>query len=351
MVEHKTSSGLTVSELAEHLGAELIGECAELITAVNALDRACECEVSFISSEKYAGNCDESKAGAIIVAKKIEGVSVAQLVVENVDIALIKTLNLFAPKLTAASGIHPTAVIEESAQIAEDAAVGPGTYIGHNAKVGAGSIISAGCCVGENSTIGENSRLGCNAVIHHNCSIGNNCVIQANATIGSTGFGYSLIEGSHQLIPHNGGVIIEDCVDIGANTCVDRAKFGNTIIGAGTKVDNLVQIAHNCVLGKCCLIIAQVAMAGSSTLGNGVVMAGHAGIASHCKVGDGAIITAKSAALKDVAPGQVVSGMPARDIKETMRERAAVKRLPKMAKQLKELAKKVKELETAKDNK
>lgn len=351
MVKDKTPSGLTVSKLAEHLGAELIGESAELITAVNSLDRACGSEVSFISSEKYAGKCDESEASAVIVAKKVEGVSIAQLVVENVDIALIKTLNLLAPKLTVASGIHPTAVIEQSAQIGKNAVIGPGAYISHNAKIGNGSVISAGCCVGENSMIGDNSRLGCNAVIHHNCIIGNNCVIQANSTIGSTGFGYSLIDGAHQLIPHNGGVIIEDCVDIGANCCVDRAKFGNTIIGAGTKVDNLVQIAHNCVLGKCCLIIAQVAMAGSSTLGNGVVMAGHAGIASHCKVGDGGVITAKSATLKDVAPGQVVSGMPARDIKEVMRERVAVKRLPKMAKQLKELTKKVKELETTKDNK
>ncbi len=351
MAKHKRQSGLTVSELAEHLGAELIGEGTESITAVNSLDRACGSEVSFISSDKYSEKCGTSTAGAVIVAKRIEGVSVTQLVVENVDAALIKTLNLLAPKLTAAAGIHPTAVVEQSAQIGKDAAIGPGAYIGHNAKIGAGSMISAGCCVGENSMIGENSRLGCNAVIHHNCSIGNNCVIQANSTIGSTGFGYSLIDGAHQLIPHNGGVIIEDCVDIGANCCVDRAKFGNTVIGAGTKIDNLVQIAHNCVIGKCCLIIAQVAMAGSSTLGNGVVLAGHAGVASHCKVGDGAIVGAKSATLKDVAPGQVVSGMPARDIKEIMREKAAVKRLPKMAKQLKEIAKKVKELETAKDNK
>ena len=347
----KEQSELTVGKIAEQLVAEVFGNGDLLVTGINSLEEACESEMSFVTSDKHAGKCKESKAGSVIVKQKIEGLSKTQLVVENVDAALIKALSIFAPKLTPISGIHPTAVIDEGVVIGEGVAIGAGAYIARNVKIGASSVIAANCSVGENTVIGENTRLDSSVVVYHNCTIGNNCIILANTTIGSTGFGYSFIDGAHQLIPHNGGVIIEDYVEIGANTSVDRAKFGNTIIGARTKIDNLVQISHNCVIGKSCLLAGQVAIAGSSKLGNGVVVAGRAGVSDHINVGDGSIICALTVLFKDIGPGQVVSGDPPCEMNEALRIKASMKRLPKMGKDLKTLAEKVKKLEAAEDNK
>jgi UDP-3-O-[3-hydroxymyristoyl] glucosamine N-acyltransferase len=175
-------------------------------------------------------------------------------------------------------------------------------------------------------------------------------IVLANTTIGSTGFGYSYFDGRHNLIPHNGGVIIEDFVEIGANCCVDRAKFGNTVIGAGTKIDNLVQIAHNVVIGKCCLIVAQVGIAGSCKLGNGVVLGGQVGMADHISISDGTMVAAQSGVVTDLPAGQKMGGTPAREIRETLRIVMAEQRLPDLLKQVKELTHKVAQLEAAKNN-
>ncbi len=341
----------TTAELADHLGAELCGTRSLQITNVNSIEQAFEADVSFITSAGQAEKLIDTKAGAVIVPEKIDGAAFAQLVVKNVQEALIKALNLFAPKLTGLGGVHPAAIIEESARIGENAAIGAGAYISHKAQIGAGSIISGGCMVGENTIVGENCRLDANVVIYHNCKIGNNCIIQANTTIGSTGFGYYFIDGQHKLIPHNGGVVIEDCVEIGANCCVDRAKFGDTIIGAGTKIDNLVQIAHNVVIGKCCVLAGQVGLSGSCRLGDGVVMGGQAGVSDHINIGHGAALGARSGVISDIPAGVQVVGLPATELKDQLRIWAMTKRLPNMAKQLKKVLKKVEKLETAEDDK
>jgi UDP-3-O-[3-hydroxymyristoyl] glucosamine N-acyltransferase len=193
--------------------------------------------------------------------------------------------------------------------------------------------------------------LDSNIVIYHNCRLGNNVIIQANTTIGSIGFGYSFIDGKHKLIPHNGAVVIEDFVEIGANCCVDRAKFGNTIIGAGTKIDNLVQIAHNVVIGKCCIIAGQAGISGSCKLGDGVVMGGQSGVADNIEIGDGTMVGGKSGVISNVAAGQQLLGMPAIDRKESLRVTAFARRLPKLVEQIKQLINRVERLEAAKDNK
>lgn len=341
---------LTVGELAERIGAKLIGEGSAQVTGVNAVGQAGPTEVCFITDQKHAAPLAGVKVAGVILAEQMEQVSAAQLVVENVQAAVIDALNLFTPKLTPISGIHATAVVEETAVIAGDVAVGPRTYIGCNVQVGSGSVIAGGCSIGENSVVGQNCRLDPNVVVYHNCKIGNNCIIQANTTIGASGFGYYHIDGRHKLVPHNGGVIVEDCVEIGANCCVDRAKFGNTIIGAGTKIDNSVQIAHNVVIGKCCLLAAQVGISGSSQIGNGVVMGGQAGVADHIRIGEGAMVGGGSAVIGDVPAGQQVWGMPARELKLYLKSISALKRLPKMTQELKEVSKRVESLETTKDN-
>ena len=351
MAKYEKKTVLTVAELAERIDARLAGEGTAVVEGVNSIEQAGADDVAFVTSGKHVRSVAESKAAAIIVAAKIESAPIPQLIVDSVETALIATLNLFAPRLTPASGVHPTAVVEETAVIGDNVAIGPAAYISHGVRVGAGSIISAGCAIGENTSIGENCRLDGNVVVYYNCRVGKNCIIQANTTIGSVGFGYYPIDGRPKLIPHNGGVVIEDCVEIGANTCIDRAKFGNTVIGAGTKIDNLVHIAHNVVIGKCCLIAGQVGISGSCRLGDGVVLAGQVGIADHIEIGSSAVIGADSGVIGNIAAGQQMLGVPAIDARKELQIWALKKRLPDMARQLKEVISKVEKLEASKDNK
>ena len=346
---------LTVEQLAKRLGAKLIGNANTIsrqITAVSPVKAAGESEVTFVTNDKHKASLSQSHAGAVIVSARIEGLDKPQLIVKNVDAALIEALRIFAPDLKAATeGIDPTAKIADNAKIAKGVSVGANVVIEDGVEIGQNSIIGDGCKIGENSKLGEHSRLDSNVVVYHNCCIGNNVIVQANSTIGSTGFGYSFIDGAHRLIPHNGGVIIEDFVEIGANCCVDRAKFGNTIIGAGTKIDNLVQIAHNVVVGKCCLIVGQAGVAGSCKLGDGVVLGGQVGLADNIEIGDGTMIAARSGVLISVPAGQKLAWTPAIKKEDAMRTIGLVLRLPKMAKQLKQLSKRIEKLETAEDDK
>jgi UDP-3-O-[3-hydroxymyristoyl] glucosamine N-acyltransferase len=349
---------LTVAQLAKRLEAELAGKVDpdkignRQISAVGPLETADESEVTFFSGDKHKAALEGSRAGAVIVSARLDGLDKPQLVVKNVNAALIEALNIFAPKLKAVTaGIDPTAKLARDVKIAEGVFVGAGVVIDDGVEIGENSIIDNGCKIGENSKIGKNCRIDSNVVIYHNCLLGNNVVIQANSTIGSIGFGYSFIDGAHKLIPHNGGVAIEDFVEIGANCCIDRAKFGNTIIGAGTKIDNLVQIAHNVVIGKCCLIAALVGISGSCKLGDGIVLGGQVGLADNIEIGNGVMIGAQSGVHDSIAAGQQFTGSPALEKRESFRIFGLLRRLPKMAKQLKHLIKRVEELEAAEDDK
>jgi len=343
---------MTIGQLAERIGAELAGDGARPITAVQPVEAAGETDVTFVTDGRHKAALGRSRAGAVIVSARLDAASTPQLIVKDVNAALIETLSLFAPKLIPPTeGVDPMAKLGDHVMIADGASIGAGVVIDDGAQIGRNSVIGNGCKIGENSKIGANCRLDSNVVIYHNCRLGNHVIVQANATIGSTGFGYSLIDGVHRLIPHNGGVVIEDFVEIGANSCIDRAKFGNTLIGAGTKIDNLVQIAHNVVIGKCCLIAAQVGISGSCTLGDGVVLAGQVGLADNIQIGDGTMVGAQSGVMKDVPPGEKMLWTPALKRDEAMRIIGLTMRLPKMAEQLKRLSKRIKKLEVAEDDK
>ena len=348
----KPDKVFTTAQVADALGIELVGCGSVKITGVSSMEQAGQTHLSFITSPKYAGKVNDSKAAAVIVREKLEKTDIVQLIAGNdTGKALIAALNLFAPELTPPeSGIHPTAVIEKTSSIAKDSSIGAGVYISHNVQVGEGSIVAPGCVIGENSIVGRDTRIDGGVVIYHNCVIGNGCIVQANTTIGSTGFGYVPVDSVPRLIPHNGGVIIEDCVEIGANCCVDRAKFDNTIIGAGTKLDNLVQIAHNVIIGKCCLFASQTGVSGSCRFGDGIMVGGQAGFAEHINIGSGAVIGGKTGVIGDVAAGSRVAGLPQNDAGKQLRIWSLLKRLPEMAKQLKQVAGKVQQLEAAKDD-
>jgi len=337
------------------LGAELNGNAnatGRQIIAVCPIKTAGENEVTFITDDKHKAEISRSQAAAVIVSARIDGLDKPQLIVKNVNAALMETLRIFAPKLKAVTeGVDPTARLADNVKLAKGVYVGANVVIDDGVEIGQNSIIGNGCKIGENSKLGEHSRLDSNVVIYHNCCIGNNVIIQANSTIGSTGFGYSFIDGEHRLIPHNGGVIIEDFVEIGANCCVDRAKFGNTIIGAGTKIDNLVQIAHNVVIGKCCLIAALAGVSGSCKLGDGVVLGGQVGLADNIEIGDGTMVAAQAGVISSVPAGQKLAWSPAIKREDAMRTVGLVLRLPKMAQQLKQLSKRIEKLEAAKDDK
>ena len=356
---------VTVAQLAQQLGADLYGDGSGIISSVGSIGEIGESQITFLKGsarywqegegsvdEKLFSQLNSSKAGAVIVGREIKEILKPQLVVENVDTALIEVLKILAPKLKVPDpGISPSATIGEGVEISDSASIGAHVVISDAVRIGAGTVISSGCTIGQNTSIGRNSRLDSNVVVYHNCSIGSHVIIQANSTIGSTGFGYSQIDGAHRLVPHIGGVVIEDFVEIGANCCVDRAKFGNTVIGAGTKIDNLVQIAHNVIIGKCCLIVGLTGVSGSCKLGDGVALGGQVGLVDNISIGAGAMVGAKSGVMSDVGAGKKVLGLPAMDHRETLRILGLRNRLPEISKQLKELNKKVNELEAPKDDK
>jgi UDP-3-O-[3-hydroxymyristoyl] glucosamine N-acyltransferase len=342
---------LTITQLAGRLNAELIGNGAGVVRSVGPVGAAGNETLAFLTSDKHLAELKKSSCGAVLVNKPIEGLSQPQLVVKNVNTALIEALKIFAPKLEpAALGVDSTAKVAAGVKIGKGVSIGAFAVIETGVEIGDDTIIAAGCKVGQNTKIGRSTRLDSNVVVYHNCIIGNNVIIQANTVIGSVGFGYSFIEGAHRLIPHNGIVVIEDYVEIGANCCVDRAKFGETRIGAGTKMDNLIQIGHNVIIGKCCLIVAQVGISGSVKIGDGVVLAGQVGIADNLEIGNLAMVGARSLVLKSVGPGNHVLGSPAIESKEALRVWVCMERLPKFMEQFKTLTARVEKLETAKDD-
>lgn len=351
MKERNAKTVLTVAQLVEKLEAKLLGDGSDKITGVSGIETADAEDVTFLTESKYSKSLETSKAAAILVAAEIESCPCAQLIVSNVDAALIKTLEIFAPKLTKpAPGIAPAAVVEKDAHIAAGVSIGAFVYITHGVSIGENTVIKAGCRIGENTTIGKNCRIDDNVVIYHNCTIGGNVIIQANTTIGSTGFGYAPIDGMARLIPHNGTVIIEDFVEIGANCCVDRAKYGATVIGAGTKIDNLVQIAHNAIIGKCCILAGQSGLGGSAVLGDGVVLGGSVGVADHKTIGSGTMVGARSLILSNFGPGEKIAGTPAIDFNLWLRQAGLLKRLPKMNEQLKKMQTRIEKVEASKDD-
>lgn len=339
----------SLKELATKLNAELLpADATGIVKAVGPLDSAGPECLSFASDNRHLQAARTSQAAAILVQRPVPDLSRPQLVTPNVDLALIEALKLFAPALSPApEGIHPTAQLGHNVDLGSNISIGPFVVIEDNAKIGPFTIIQAGCKIGQATRIGHHTHLYPNVVVYYGCTIGNHVVIQANTTIGSIGFGYTVIDGRPELVPHIGGVIIEDFVEIGANCCIDRAKFTNTIIGAGTKLDNLVQIGHNVIIGKCCLISAQVGIAGSCRIGDGVVLAGQAGIADNITIGNRAMIGAQAGVMADVEAGAKKGWSPALDQGQALRVVAEVIKLPKT---IKDMAKRLDRLEAAKDH-
>lgn len=337
---------VTVREVAQLLGGEVIGDDTQVITGISSLTEASPGDISFLANPKYESYLGETKATAVLVAAQHPAKNLVQIVVPNPDFAFARVVATFGPKAVPPPiGIHPTAVIGERTKIGANAAIGPYAVITDGAVIGDNAVIYPHVYIGHESIIGADCTFYPQVSIRERCQIGNRVILHSGVVIGSDGFGYASVEGVHHKIPQVGIVVVEDDVEIGANSCLDRARFGRTRIGKGTKIDNLVQIAHNVETGHHCIVVAQVGVAGSSKLGNYVTLAGQAGIGGHLTIGDQAIVTAKAGVSKNIPARLVVRGIPAQEIKVAQAQEVAVRRLPATQATVKELLLRVAELE------
>ena len=338
-----SSKSLKLFEIAELVGGELIGDRNLVITGVAGIKEAQKGDITFLSNVKYLPFLDETKASAIVAAEDISSGGKPLIRTKNPSQAFTAITSYFLAQQErpAPAGIHPTAVIGQQTTIGAGVTIGAHVVIEDQATIGPGTVLGANTYIGYAATVGTQCRLYPSVTVRERVRIGDRVIIHSGTVIGSDGFGYETLEGRHLKIPQLGSVLIEDDVEIGANVCVDRGRFQDTRIGRGSKIDNLVQIAHNVVIGPDCMIVSQVGISGSTELGKNVTVAGQAGVVGHVQVGDGAIIGARSGVSKSVPAGTIVLGEPARPIREQKRILALIARLPELFKDLAELKKKL----------
>jgi len=316
-----------LGELAQLVGGRVEGDREREIDGVSTLERATQRELSFLTNPRYAEAARASGAGALLVPPGVEGLTQDRLVADNPYLALAKILTLLHPGRRPAAGIHPTAQIDSAARVSDDASIG--AYC----SVGAGTIVESGVVLHPHVVIGCDCHLGSNTELHPMVTVydgsilGSEVVLHSGVVLGADGFGYAQSATGHEKIPQVGRVVVEDRVEIGANSTIDRAMLHETRIGSGTKIDNLVMVAHNVQVGEHCLLIAQVGVAGSARLGDQVVLAGQTGVAGHVDVGDRVQVASKSAVFKSAEPGSRLAGIPAIDSMTWRRLQVRLRRL------------------------
>jgi UDP-3-O-[3-hydroxymyristoyl] glucosamine N-acyltransferase len=340
----------TVRSLADYVGGTIIGDGAErVVTGISEIGSAQPDQISFLANARYEPLAQASQAAAILVSPKdAPRFSFTRIVVESPSLAFGKISALFAPPpIRDEPGIHPTAVVAPDAVIGEGASIQAHAVIAAGVRLGARSVVGANGFIGEQTAIGDDTRLYPLVTIRERSVIGARVIIHSGAVIGSDGFGYDFDPktGRHVKIAHTGYVQIDDDAEIGANTTVDRGRFGKTHIGEGVKIDNLVQIAHNVTIGAHSIIVSQTGISGSTSLGRYVTLAGQVGLAGHLTIGDRATITAQSGLNKDVPAGAVLSGHHATPIRESLKVEALTRRLPELVARLKMLEEKVRSCE------
>ncbi len=331
----------TVSYLAEQIGGEVVGDGAVILTGIAPAEGAAAGDLTFAEKPAYLAAAEASQASAILVPKGFESATKVLIRVKDARIAIAKVLPLFFPPETHVGGIHASAVVDPSAKIDATANVGPHCVIGAGVSLGKNSVLMGGNHIGRDSKIGDDVCLHPNVVLYARTQIGNRVSIHAGTTIGSDGYGYVFDQGRHRKMLQVGNVVIHDDVEIGSNTSIDRGALGSTVIGQGTKIDNLVHVAHNVVMGRHCLIMGQVGFAGSTQLSDYVVIASQSGIGGHLKLGTQATIGAKSGVMRDIAAGETVLGYPAAPDKEAKRQWIAVTKMPEALRRLKTLEQKM----------
>jgi UDP-3-O-[3-hydroxymyristoyl] glucosamine N-acyltransferase len=343
---------MTLRELAERVGGEIVGDDSVVLSGVAGIREAKAGQLTFLSNPKYERYLSTTAASAVVVSGEHlrdaakEGRSL--LVSPHPYGAFAKAMELLADEQTAVErGVHSSAVVAETATLGFDVAVGANAAVLECASVGEGSTIHAGAYIGPGVTVGRDCVIHPNVTLEATCTLGDRVVIHAGSVVGSDGFGYATAEegAGHLKVPQVGTVVIEDDVEIGSNVCIDRATIGSTRIGRGSKIDNLVQIGHNVVVGEDSIIVAQVGISGSTVIGNRVVLAGQAGIVGHIKIGDGAVVGAQSGVTKSIPEGETVSGYPARRHSLSKALAARLQELPALFRRVRALEKKISRFE------
>jgi UDP-3-O-[3-hydroxymyristoyl] glucosamine N-acyltransferase len=326
-----TRRAVTLAELARRLDCRLDGDGAIDVTRVAAIDEAGPGDLTFLTNARYASKLASTRASALLADEGTTGAPCAVLRSPHPYLAMARAVGLLTPPARPAPGISPLSAIDAAAELGPDVSIGPFVAIGRGARIGARTIIEPHVTIGAGVTVGEDCHLHAQVVVREGTTLGHRVVLHGGVVVGSDGFGFAQRpDGSHEKIPQVGRVVVEDDVEIGANSAVDRPAVGETRIGAGTKIDNLVQVAHGVRLGRHVLLAAQVGIAGSTVLEDRVMMAGQSGATGHIRLGAGAIVGAKSAVTKDVAAGEHVAGVPAGDVAAWRESAVLVRRLPEL---------------------
>ncbi len=333
-----------LSELATHVGGVLQG-ADRPITGVAGIREAQPGQVTFLSNPRYAQDLACTQASGVVIAPDHPSTGIARIEVADPYYAFSRLVRWFHERPYRSGGVSPHAVIAPDAVIGAEPTIAPFVSIGRRARIGDRVTLLAGSAVGDDVTIGDDTLVHPNVTIRDGCAIGRRVVLHSGVVIGSDGFGFATRQGRHEKILQVGNAVIEDDVELGANVCVDRAALGTTLVKRGTKVDNLVHIAHNVVVGEDCLLVAQVGISGSTELGRHVVLAGQVGVTGHLKIGDGVMVGAQGGVIADVAAGQIVSGTYAMPHSTWLRVQATLPTLPEMRRTIKKLEARVAELE------
>ncbi len=337
---------MKLSELCLLLHGELVGDGEIDIKSLAKIEDAGEGDLTFLANPRYEKFLDKTNASAILVSKGIETLKIPHIRVDDPYISFQKSLNLIYPEHKSLfTDIHPSAIVSDGVSIANNVGIGPFVYIAPGAEIGENTVIYPGCIIEENVKIGKNCKLSPNVSINYNCEIGNNVIIHSGVVIGSDGFGFAPSGQRYGKIPQVGKVVIENDVEIGANCAIDRATIGETRIKNGCKLDNLIQIAHNVVVGEDTVIAAQSGISGSTKVGKHVTIAGQVGVIGHIEVGDNAILAAKSGISKSVPTGEVLFGIPAIPLAKQKKIEVISRHLPEMSKKIHQMEKTIIKLE------
>ncbi|MBI1319943.1 MAG: UDP-3-O-(3-hydroxymyristoyl)glucosamine N-acyltransferase [Candidatus Hydrogenedens sp.] len=341
---------LTVDEIAGLVGGTVHGDGSTVITGVNGLEEAAPGDLVFVRESRYLPLLEQSKASAVLIGAVPEGCAIPAIVVGMPDLAFAQVLqHCDAEQTHHPVGVHESAHVHPGAQLGANVAVAAGAVVEDEARLGDGVVLYSGAYVGRGAQLGAGTIVYPNAVIRERCQLGERCVIHAGAVIGSDGFGFAPLGGRWAKIPQVGIVVLGDDVEVGSCTCIDRATFGETVVGAGTKIDNLVMVGHNVRIGEHCVIAGTVGIAGSARIGNHVRVGASAGIKGHLEIGDNATVAARAGVVTSVEPGRTVSGFPAIDHAEHRRVMVGQRRVPELLRRVKQLERKIAELEEKHD--